>query len=324
MRLHREGDRGSPLRQATKRLRNLLALLLVLIVTSCSGSNVPVIGVLEDTVATPKSETYIALVQALRNGGYRGGDNVRYQRRNAESRKEPLPALAADLTRNERPVLVVVFSEQGLDAVLAADPQAPVLLALSGEGAGNSAARYVMEHKGLYGAAQPSMGEQAIAYVHEALPQVMSIGILVDPANAESRLAAENATRAAAKLGLVVHVAEVADPTEAQSKTLRLLGQHSGVIILTPSHSLEMGLPDIIRIANIPGVPVIAARTRPATKGALASFQPDPRALGKAAGELGAMALNGQIRGSNLIVSSDFLRLTVDPVVAAKFGLTVP
>ena len=104
--------------------------MLALLTSACSR-DVITIGTLESDLTVPESERFLATIEALKAAGFEGGDNVRYQRRNAEVRGESLETLAAELHAKDNPALILVFDEPSLEAALKSESDIPVVFAFA-------------------------------------------------------------------------------------------------------------------------------------------------------------------------------------------------
>jgi len=69
-----------------------------------------------------------AFTQALQQGGYVEGKNIVFEMRYAEGRNERLPALAADLVREDVDVIVVAAAGSGASAVRDATKTIPIVM----------------------------------------------------------------------------------------------------------------------------------------------------------------------------------------------------
>src|ERR1043165_7802219 len=69
-----------------------------------------------------------AFIQALQQGGYVEGRNIVFEMRYAEGRNERLPALAADLVREDVDVIVVAAAGSGAGAVRDATKTIPIVM----------------------------------------------------------------------------------------------------------------------------------------------------------------------------------------------------
>lgn len=304
----------------------ILALVLALLTSACSG-DVITIGTLESDLTVPESERFLATIEALKAAGFEGGDNVRYQRRNAEVRGETLEALAMELYAKNKPALVVVFDQASLEAALAANGDVQVVAVLIGDDAEASARAGITRSRNLFAAVQPSTGGHAVNLILRFYPSAKGIGILVPPEEMQKPNRAVAAKDAAWKAGRGVIIEDL--PLAEQAKqaagaVINHAGGGAGAIYLMSSAIAREALPAVLEVANAANVPVIVADADLLGTGALAGFQADEKAIGRAAGELAAKVLRGELTEPTVLTSDDFIKIEIDPAVAERLGVTVP
>jgi len=152
--------------------------------------------------------------QALRDLGYREGENLHLEYRLTEGRRERLPALAAELVRLPVDVLVtlgVVATRAAQDAtttipivmVAVGDPVRTGLVASLAHPGGNVTGSTTLGAE---------LSAKRLQLLHEAIPTLAHVAFLWNPANSANRLQFEDIARGAKALGVTLHSVEVSHP----------------------------------------------------------------------------------------------------------------
>ena len=279
------------------RRRSLLALLpalLLSVLLAACGRDVTIVGILEAELSRPMEKTRTGFLEALRDAGYKAGENTRFIRRNAEVREQPLDELAAELFMDEEVALLLALSTQALKASLSVDADTPIIFAMSGNPFAAQAEVSPAAWARVSGAVAPSPDSQTVALVQRLLPQARRLGILFSPSEPDSLLSSQLAQDAAGEGGLAVIATAVAAPSEVAAATQSLIAEGAQAIYVTPSAILEEEFSSIVEGADDAGVPVFATSGRLTDKGALASYEVDWEDNGRRAAALALRVLQGE------------------------------
>ena len=307
-----------------------LFLLALALATSACSQDVVIVGILEQEQNEVTAEARTGFLEALRDAGYKGGENARFVRRNAEVREQPLDELAQELVRDEGAQLVLAI---GTPALLAAAgiEDVPVLFAMIGDtfaagyAGGAAATNPAVHNPRITGAAAMPPIAEAVAYVMRALPQAALIGVLAVDSDPDSKLTGNLAQGQWQSIGgtrlVVERAATSAGATQAAE---RLLAQGVQAILLTTAPLTEVQLAAVISRAEAAGVPVFGTTEAQARAGAVASIGTDPRANGRIAGGMAARVLGGTAVASIAIATDSPVRVWTNAGVAKRFGITLP
>ena len=301
-----------------------LAVLLAALLAAC-GRDVTIIGILEVDLSAPMEETRTGFLEALRDVGYKAGEDARFLRRNAEVREQPLEELARELLVDQEAVLLLALSAEALQAAVEADGGAPIIFAMTGNPFAVQAKASPSAWAKVTGAVAPAPDLETVELVRRLLPQTKRFGILFDPSEADSVLSGGRALGAARESGLVAVVLPAgATSGEVAIATQSLLADGVQAIYVTPSTFLEEEFSTIVDGANAAGVPVFGTSGKLTEKGAVASYEVDWEDNGRRAGSLARRVLAGEDVAHVPISTEAVYELTVNLKIAGRLGIDVP
>jgi ABC-type uncharacterized transport system substrate-binding protein len=216
-----------------------LGLLVVPFATAAQTRKIARIGLLD---YAPSWEPFR---HALRELGYREGENLYLEYRPTEGRRERLPELAAELVR--LPVDVLVTS--GAVATRAAQEATttiPIVMVGVGDPLRTGIVVSLAQPGGnvtgstLLGA---ELSAKRLQLLQEALPALARVAFLWNPANIANRLHFEDIELGAKALGVTLQSVEVSNPDEFDRAFAALSGDRPDALIMTadPMHQLHVG-----------------------------------------------------------------------------------
>jgi putative tryptophan/tyrosine transport system substrate-binding protein len=169
---------------------------------------VPVIGLLSSASSHDYEPMIATFRKALGETGFIEGKNVRIEYRWADEHYDRLPALANDLVRDQ----VALILAASTPAALAAKPVTktiPIVFAIGGDPVRTGLVES-LSHPGanITGAAHINVetAPKRLELLHELLPSLEIVGLLINPTNPLGRSVEEGVQTAASSLGLKLQV----------------------------------------------------------------------------------------------------------------------
>ena len=242
--------------------------------------------------------------------GYKGAENVRYVRKNAESRKQSLTELALSLVKVDKTEVIVAFSPQGLAAAIAAAQGKPVVYL--------SYSEPIPSATGLVAAVAPSPGSRCVDLARRLKPEVAEIGIVYDASELTSVASATSAQIAAQRSGLIATMLPLTIEGGVPTKPVSQLA----VFVAWAPTMLEATIHQIFETTAASKVPVFTDNADLVSKGALAAYEVDWDALGREAGALVAAILDGGTPQTVKVEGT--VTLTVNEKIAQELGIAIP
>ena len=167
--------------------------------------------------------------------------------------------------------------------------------------------------------------EQYVALSQVQMPDIQTIGTIVDPAQTQSVYGVSQITRFAEALGLTVEVASIASTADLPQATASLADKGVEMVMIGAGYRESRGIPAVLGAAEDYGIPVFGVSPRMIHHGALvgAGFD-DFYGEGLTVGRMIAAYIDGALDISTTGISSRVnLGVAVNLDTAEEFGITV-
>jgi ABC-type uncharacterized transport system substrate-binding protein len=288
----------------------------------------PVVGFLNGGFADNYAPLAAAFVQGLGESGYVEGRNVTIEYRWAEGHNERLPQLAAELVQRN----VAVIAATSTPAVLAAKgatTSIPVVFETAADPVKLGLVASLNRPGGNFTGVTQLSAEtvsKRIELLHELFPDARSLALLVNPTNpiiAES--AASEASAAAGKFGLQLHVLKAGADSELEAAFARVGELQASGLTISGGDPFFVSRNDILaRLASRYAVPAIGAGRAFAAAGGLMSYGGDIADAYRLAGTYVGRILKGEKPADLPVQQATRIELDVNLRAAKALGVTVP
>jgi putative ABC transport system substrate-binding protein len=288
----------------------------------------PVIGFLGSAAA----QTYVIRLRAFRQGlketGYVEGQNVEIDYRWAEGQNNRLPALAAQLVQRRVAVIVAgggtptavaakaATTTIPIDFAVAVDPVAIGLVASLDRPGGNVTGVTNLNVE---------IGPKRLELLHELLPSVTTVAVLVNPANP---VLAEPFVRglqdAARKLGLQLHVLNASIERDIDTAFAELVQLRAGALVIGPDVFFNSHVEQLAALAIRHAVPAIYQYSPFVKAGGLISYGSDEPEYYRLVGIQAGKILKGEKPADLPVLRSTKVELIINLKTAKALGITVP
>jgi len=288
--------------------------------------SLPTVGFLN----TPKPETFLDRVQAFRQGleemGFTEGESVRIEQRWANSDYSKLPDLARDLVESKVSVIAAggmppAMAAKGATAsipivfVIGEDPVAAGLVASLNRPGGNltGVARLATE-----------LGPKRLELLHEIVPDARTLGLLVNPTNANAQRQTRAMQKAGKTLGVGIQVLRASAEAEFETAFQSISQLQVGAIVIDNDGLFISHTEQLAALSVSHAVPAIFQFRKFSVAGGLISYGSsftDPyRKLGRYAGRI----LKGENPTTLPVEQSSKVELIINLKTAKRLGLTIP
>ena len=196
----------------------------------------PVVGFLHSASPGPFASAVVAFRQGLSETGYTEGQNVAIEYRWAEGQEDRLGEIAAELVRRQVAVIVTPGSSAAAHAAKAVTTTIPIVYSSGVDpvesGLIASLSRPGGNVTGIYQVSVDFVAKR-LGLLHELVPTVTTIAVLVHPANARvAELTTKEAQVAARSLGLEIKVFATRSSRDIDAAFIEVAHQRLGAMLV--------------------------------------------------------------------------------------------
>jgi putative tryptophan/tyrosine transport system substrate-binding protein len=287
----------------------------------------PVVGFLNASSPGPLRQQITAFLGGLKESGYVEGQNVAVEYRWAEGQYDRLPALVADLVRQQ---VTVIVSGGGAPAALAAKAATTTIPIVFSAGADPIRLGLVasLNRPGgnITGVYQFTSGLEAkrLGLLHEMVPKATSVAVLINPNFADAENQLRDVQEAAARLGVQLVVVRANAESEFDAAFSTLVRQGAGALLVSGSPFFNGRREQLVVLAARHAVPAIFEWRDFAAAGGLMSYGTSLADAYRQVGVYAGQILRGAKPGDLPVVQSTKFELAINLNTAKALGIEVP
>ena len=296
------------------------------VVARAQQAAVPVIGFIHPE--TPDLAKYLvrAFRQGLNETGYVEGRNVTIDYRWAQSQNDRLPALTADLVRR-RATVIVTSSTLGVSAAKAATTTIPVAFYTGGDpvalGFVASLSRPGGNLTGVTGL-NGELGPKRLELLHELLPAVSTIPVLVDRNGRSAGALPSEIQEAARTLGVQLQVLHASTERDFDTVFATLSQLRAGALLISASLFFNVRGKQLGTLTVRHAVPAIYQFREFAAAGGLMSYGSSITDSYRQVGIYTGRILKGEKPADLPVQQSTKVELIINMKTAKALGITFP
>ena len=222
------------------------------------------------------------------------------------------------------PAIIVAIGTPSAQAVVRATRTIPVIFGGIGDPLGAGLVPDLQHPGGNVtgsGALTP-VGPQ-LDILKQLLPAATRIGVLSNPAEANSRAAVDALTKAATPRGYTCRVQTVAASSETLTAASDLVGKVDVIYVPTDS-TVVSSMDSVVKIELGSKLPVFTSESGGAARGALAAAGFDWYTIGQDTGAIAARVLGGEKPGDIPVKQATSIALRLNARTAKAIGVTLP
>ena len=282
------------------------------------------IGIAEFNESPMNSQTEQGLLDAIREGGYRDGENIRFLIQNAQGDFPTVNAISRNLI-SRRVDLICCCSTPNLQNTIHLTQTIPVFFTSVANpflaGAGTSETDHLPN---VTGVATRSPFDETIAVIRELMPDVRSVGTIYTPAEINSEYYLECQQEAAGKFDIEVIALPVNASSDMADVTRALGAKNLDAIYQLSDNLTNLGFEAIVKVANQAKLPLFCNQSTEAQRGAAVGVGWDFYQAGYVAGKMVLRVLKGEKPADIPIQYMRGAALTLNLPAAAIQGLELP
>jgi putative ABC transport system substrate-binding protein len=287
----------------------------------------PVVGFLNVASAKDYASQLSAFLKGLSEAGYVEGRNVAIEYRWAENQHDRLPAMAADLVRRHVAVIAATTTPAAL-AAKAATTTIPIVFELGTDPVRlGLVASFSRPGGNVTGATQLNLqtAPKRLQLLHELLPAVSVIALLVNPANPTVAETDTKEVQAAARaLGLELHVLNAGNEDDIDAVFAKLIQLRAGGLVIGGGPLFASRSERLAALTVRHAVPAISPYRKFAVAGGLLSYGSDIGEAYRVAGIYTGRILKGEKPADLPVQQATKTELYINLKTAKALGLTVP
>ena len=309
-----------------------LMLTLALGVMGCGGDkkeapkkaekvNVGIVQLVEHAALDAANKGF---VEGLASKGYKEGQNIAYDRQNAQADQSNLQNIAHRFVNN-KVNLICAIATPAAQTVANVTSDIPIVATAVTD---YKAAKLVKDNAkpgtNVTGTTDMNPVEQQLDLLLKLVPNAKSVGTIYCSSEVNSQLQIDNLKKAAAAKGVTVKEATVSNVNDIQQAARSLLGKVQAVYVPT-DNVLASAMPTLISVTEEAKLPVICGEGGMVKAGGVATLGVDYYKLGFQAGEMAADILGGKSKPADMAIQAQKeFKAMVNVKEAEKIGLKVP
>jgi len=289
-------------------------------------TSMPVIGFLSSRSEIDSALHVAAFRQALREVGYVEGQNVAIDYRWADGQYDRLPGLAADLVSRQ---VAVIFAGGGsaARAAKAATTMIPIVIVIGEDpvkfGLVASLNRPGGNISGM-STFNAVLGSKRLELLHELVPTVATIGLLVNPNYPSAELEIGETEVAAHAVGRNLIILKASTASEIDAAFASLVQQRVGALVVTGDPLFVSQRDKVVTLAARHAVPTIYVQREFAVAGGLIGYGTNLTDAYRQVGIYAGRILKGEKVADLPVVQPTKFVLVINIKTAKALGLTVP
>ena len=309
-----------------------LMLTLALGVMGCGGDkkeapkkaekvNVGIVQLVEHAALDAANKGF---VEGLASKGYKEGQNITYDRQNAQADQSNLQNIAHRFVNN-KVNLICAIATPAAQTVANVTSDIPIVATAVTD---YKTAKLVKDNAkpgtNVTGTTDMNPVEQQLDLLLKLVPNAKSVGTIYCSSEVNSQLQIEILKKAAAAKGVTVKEATVSNVNDIQQAARSLVGKVQAIYVPT-DNVLASAMPTLVSVTEEAKLPVICGEGGMVKAGGVATLGVDYYKLGFQAGEMAADILGGKSKPADMAIQAQKeFKAMVNVKEAEKIGLKVP
>ena len=309
-----------------------LMLTLALGVLGCGGDkkeapkkaekvNVGIVQLVEHAALDAANKGF---VEGLASKGYKEGQNITYDRQNAQADQSNLQNIAHRFVNN-KVNLICAIATPAAQTVANVTSDIPIVATAVTD---YKTAKLVKDNAkpgtNVTGTTDMNPVEQQLDLLLKIVPNAKSVGTIYCSSEVNSQLQVDILKKAATAKGVTIKEATVSNVNDIQQAARSLVGKVQAIYVPT-DNVLASAMPTLVSVTEEAKLPVICGEGGMVKAGGLATLGVDYYKLGFQAGEMAADILSGKSKPADMgIQAQKEFKAMVNLKEAEKIGLKVP
>jgi putative tryptophan/tyrosine transport system substrate-binding protein len=286
----------------------------------------PVVGYLGTGSSGAGQELVSAFHRGLKEAGYIEGQNVRIEYRWAEGQYQRLPTLAVELVQRRPTVIVTTGGSRAALAAEAATTKIPIIFSAGDDPIETGIVSSLNRPNGNVTGATfltTVLEAKRLELLHELVPSVSVIALLVNPSAGEAKAQAQQAQEAADRLGVKLIVLDAASEDAIDASFDTMIRERVGAVVVASTAFFFSRRKQLIVLAARHAIPAIYQLREFTTDGGLMSYGASATTTYHQVGIYTGRVLNGERPADLPVVQPSKFELVINLRTAKALGVTV-
>jgi len=298
------------------------------IVARAQQPALPVVAFVNAGSADGLAPRATAFRKGLSEVGFIEGQNVTIDYHWLEGRNDQLPALMAEIVRQQVAAIATPGSVVTSLAAKAATATIPVVFGVPEDpvrlGLVSNLARPGGNATGVNTFSQEVIGKR-LRLLHDLVPKAVRVAVLVDPNNVSSaKITVQEVEKAAQGLGLVVQVFHATTISEINAAFTALAGEHFDALYVAPDAFLNSRGVQFATLTARERIPATFSSSEVVSVGGFMSYGSDLEDMSRQVGAYTGRILKGAKPAELPVLQSTKLVFAVNLQTARSLGIEVP
>jgi putative tryptophan/tyrosine transport system substrate-binding protein len=286
---------------------------------------IPTVGFLRSTSLAVSTPMITAFREGLTAAGFTEGQNVVVEYRSAEDQAHRLPALVADLIRQQ--VAVIVGNTPSVLAAKAATTTVPIVFVTGGDPVVDGLVANLNRPGGnITGVSFVSglLGPKRLDMLRQIAPARATIAMLAETDTLEARIERRDVELAAQALGQQLVIADVRSEREFDTAFASIVGRGIGALLVGTGPLLTSNRERIVALVTRHAIPAVYAVREFVVAGGLMSYGASIAEAYRQAGIYAGRILKGETPADLPVMQSAKFELVLNLKAAKALGLQIP
>ncbi|HEY1026011.1 MAG TPA: ABC transporter substrate-binding protein [Pseudomonas sp.] len=259
---------------------------------------------------------------ALEEGGYREGENLKWQYQSAQGNTGTAAQIARKFV-GDRPDVIVGIATPSAQALVASTRSTPIIFsAVTDPVEAQLVRNWEASGSNVSGVSDLLELDKQMALIKRVLPDAKRVGMVYNPGEANSAVVVRHLKELLPSMGMTLVEAAAPRSVDVGSAARSLVGKVD-VIYTNTDNNVVSAYESLVKVGNDTRTPLIASDTDSVKRGAIAALGLDYFEHGKQAGRMVLRVLNGEKPGDIKPETSENLSLYLNPAAAKRQGVTL-
>jgi putative tryptophan/tyrosine transport system substrate-binding protein len=263
-------------------------------------------------------------VEGLASKGYKEGQNIAFDRQNAQADQSNLQNIAHRFVNNKVNLICAIATPAAQTAANVTSDIPIVATAVTDYKTAKLVKDNAKPGTNVTGTSDMNPVKEQLDLLLKIVPNAKAVGVIYCSSEVNSQLQTDILKKAAADKGIAIKEATVSNVNDIQQAARSLVGNVDAIYVPT-DNVLASAMPTLSTVTEEAKLPVICGEGGEVKAGGLATLGVDYYKLGFQAGEMAADILSGKSKPADMAVQTqkEFSAI-VNMKVAEKIGVKIP